>query len=52
MNPTTLLQLIAILIGAAEEIIPIFIHNPVTQKVDAIVFSSAHSVLANTAPKA
>ena len=47
MNLATLLK---ILLATAEEIIPIFIHNPQTQKVEAVVLSTANAVMLSLPP--
>lgn len=40
-------------LGAAEEIVPIFIHNPQSQKVEAVIVTTVnHAVLALAPPQA
>jgi hypothetical protein len=39
------LQIAALVLGEAETLIPIFIHNPQTQKVEAVVVTSLSHVL-------
>lgn len=45
MNPNLLL-LIQTLLATAEEIVPIFIHNPASQKVEGVIVSTVNGVLA------
>lgn len=42
MNLANLLKLLLV---AAEEIVPIFIHNPQSQKVEAVILSTANAVV-------
>jgi hypothetical protein len=44
MNPG-LLQLIALLLGEAEKIVPIFIHNPKSQQIEGVVVTTANAAV-------
>jgi len=44
MNPG-LLQLIALLLGEAEKVIPIFIHNPKSQAIEGVVVTTANAAV-------
>jgi hypothetical protein len=47
-----LLQLIETIIGVGEEVIPIFIHNPKSQKIEGIVIGTVNGILSGLAPAA
>ena len=38
-------QLAAVILGEAEQVVPVFIHNPKSQQVEAVVVSSANGIL-------
>jgi hypothetical protein len=40
------LQIISMILGEAEQILPIFIHNPKSQKIEAIVMTTAETAVA------
>ena len=44
-----ILQLIASILGSAEQIVPIFVHNPKSQRTEAIIVSTVSAVLAGLA---
>ena len=37
-------------LGAAEEIVPIFIHNPQSQKVEAVIVTTVNEAVSTLAP--
>lgn len=39
------LQLFALILGEAEQIVPIFIHNPASQRVEAIIVTTVNAAL-------
>lgn len=39
------LQLVQLLFGAAESIVPVFVHNPQSQKIEAVVVTTVDHVL-------
>jgi hypothetical protein len=39
-----LLNIIEALLGTAEEIVPVFIHNPKTQKLEGVIVTTANTV--------
>lgn len=45
MNPATIIQLVLAGIGLAEQVAPVFIHNPNSQKLETIIFTDLNAVL-------
>ena len=45
-----LLKLLALILGTAEEVVPIFIHNPQSQKIEGIVIGTVNGVLQGLIP--
>jgi hypothetical protein len=43
------LTLIELILGSAEAVVPIFIHNPQSQKIEAIVVTTANDAIATLA---
>ncbi len=43
----SVLEIIRAVVGAAEEIVPIFIHNPKSQKIEAVIITGADHALEN-----
>lgn len=41
-----LLQLFQMILGLGEEIVPIFVHNPNSQKIEGIVVTTANAAIA------
>lgn len=39
------LNILSLIFGAAEQIVPIFVHNPQSQKVEAIVMTTTNHAL-------
>ena len=40
-----LMQLLTLILGAAENVVPIFIHNPQSQKIEGVVIGTVNGVL-------
>lgn len=40
-----LMQLLTLILGAAENVVPIFIHNPQSQKIEGVVVGTVNGVL-------
>lgn len=38
-------QIIALITGAAENVVPIFIHNPTSQKIEGVIIGDVNAVL-------
>ena len=46
------LALLKLILGEAEQIVPAFIHNPKSQKIEAVVFMTAATALSVLDPPA
>lgn len=39
------LKIVTLILGEAEQVVPIFIHNPASQKIEGIVITTVNSAL-------
>ena len=46
---TTLLDILGIVLGAAENVVPVFIKNPASQKIESVVVGEANSIFSELA---
>lgn len=42
--PTTILEIIGLILGAGESLVPVFIHNPKSQAIEGVIVSTANAV--------
>jgi hypothetical protein len=45
-------QILQLIFGTAESIVPIFIHNPVSQRIESVIVTTADNALAMVAQTA
>lgn len=52
MMNSKLLAIFQLVLGIGEEIVPIFVHNPKSEKIEAVVVTTANGVMSALSPPA